>query len=122
MIAYGRRKFPVLVVVRRLTRTEFDAHKGGEYPGDSCCEAVLTKLPSMTTDRTLDSEATTAVTVSAETTTTASTTQPLPGLLVTVELENAINECKKKVARIAKACRAGNKKFRLVSLPPVPIM
>jgi hypothetical protein len=75
----------------------------------------------MTTERTLDTEATTAVTVSAETTTTASTTQPLPGLLVTVELEKAIDECKKKVARIAKACRASNKKFRLVPLPPVPI-
>lgn len=50
---------------------------------------------------------------SAETTTkTESTVQPLPGLLVTAELEKAIEECKKKVARIAKACRASNKKFR----------
>ncbi|KAH9479886.1 Calpain [Psilocybe cubensis] len=34
------------------------------------------------------------------------------GLLVTKELENAIEECRKKVERIAKECRAKNRKFR----------
>ena len=63
----------------------------------------------MTTEHTPEPEAS----ASAETTTTtASTIQPLPGLLVTAELEKAIEECKNKVARIAKACRASNKKFR----------
>ncbi|KAG6872160.1 hypothetical protein C0995_012478 [Termitomyces sp. Mi166 len=35
-----------------------------------------------------------------------------PGLLVTAELEKAIEECKLKVARIVKQCRAKNRKFR----------
>jgi len=34
------------------------------------------------------------------------------GLLVTAELEEALTECKKKVDRIAKTCRATNRKFR----------
>jgi len=34
------------------------------------------------------------------------------GLLVTVELEEALTECKKKVERISKTCRAANRKFR----------
>ncbi|KAG6865595.1 hypothetical protein C0991_001144, partial [Blastosporella zonata] len=38
--------------------------------------------------------------------------QPKPGLLVTVELEKAIEECKLRVARIVKECRAKNSKFR----------
>ncbi|KNZ77314.1 hypothetical protein J132_05742 [Termitomyces sp. J132] len=38
--------------------------------------------------------------------------EPKPGLLVTAELEKAIDECESKVARIAKQCRAKNKKFR----------
>ena len=34
------------------------------------------------------------------------------GLLVTAELEKAIEECKTKVAQIVKGCRASNRKFR----------
>jgi hypothetical protein len=46
-----------------------------------------------------------------------------PGLLVTDELDAAIAECKAKVERISKDCRARNRKFRfvfphLLSLPP----
>jgi hypothetical protein len=39
------------------------------------------------------------------------------GLLVTTELNNALEECKARVARIAKDCRAKNKKFRSVLRP-----
>lgn len=35
-----------------------------------------------------------------------------PGLLVTKELQKGINDCKAKVERIAKDCRAKNRKFR----------
>ncbi|KAG6850390.1 hypothetical protein H0H93_013945 [Arthromyces matolae] len=38
--------------------------------------------------------------------------QSKPSLLVTVELQKAIEECKAKVARIVKECRARNRKFR----------
>jgi len=34
------------------------------------------------------------------------------GLLVTSEFDKALEECKSKVARIAKECRAKNRKFR----------
>jgi len=37
-----------------------------------------------------------------------------PGLLVTDELDAAIEECKAKVERISKDCRARNRKFRFV--------
>ena len=36
------------------------------------------------------------------------------GLLVTKELQNAIDTCREKVERIAKECRASNRKFRCV--------
>jgi Calpain family cysteine protease len=38
------------------------------------------------------------------------------GLLVTAELEKAIEECKKKVAQISKGCRAANRKFRYFTI------
>lgn len=38
------------------------------------------------------------------------------GLLVTKELEKAIEDCKARVQRIAKDCRAKNRKFRQVFL------
>ncbi|KAF9529607.1 hypothetical protein CPB83DRAFT_852411 [Crepidotus variabilis] len=38
--------------------------------------------------------------------------QPKPGLLVTKELELAIADCKARVAKISKDCRANNRKFR----------
>jgi hypothetical protein len=34
------------------------------------------------------------------------------GLLLTAELEKAIEECKTKVAQIVKGCRAANRRFR----------
>ncbi len=36
------------------------------------------------------------------------------GLLLTVELEKAVVDCKAKVERIAKECKAKNRKFRFV--------
>lgn len=68
------------------------------------------QLSSMAVDDTLEQELDKAAA------TTESASQLLPGILVTAELEKAIEECKKKVTRIAKACRASNKKFRLVYL------
>ena len=43
-----------------------------------------------------------------------------PGLLVTDELDAAIEQCRAKVERISKDCRARNRKFRFVlpSRPP----
>jgi len=38
------------------------------------------------------------------------------GLLVTKELQTAIDICREKVNRIAKECRASNRKFRCVFL------
>ncbi|KAF9449391.1 cysteine proteinase [Macrolepiota fuliginosa MF-IS2] len=43
---------------------------------------------------------------------TISFAQQQPGLLVTSELEKAIEDCKRKVARISRDCRAKNRKFR----------
>jgi hypothetical protein len=48
---------------------------------------------------------------------TASFHQPQPGLLVTKELDKAIASCKAKVERIAKDCKAKNRKFRYVWIP-----
>jgi hypothetical protein len=79
-------------------------------------KGVSFQLSSMATDGTLEQEPDKAP-LSAETTViTESAAQSLPGILVTAELEKAIEECNKKVIRIAKACRASNKKFRFVYL------
>ncbi|KAF8160005.1 cysteine proteinase [Crassisporium funariophilum] len=45
-------------------------------------------------------------------TTVIGATQNQVGLLVTAELEKSLKDCKVKVDRIAKECRAGNRKFR----------
>ena len=57
---------------------------------------------------------TTNSSTSTSTTTTATFPQHRPGLLVTKELDDAIQDCKEKVERIAKDCRAKNRKFRWV--------
>jgi hypothetical protein len=38
------------------------------------------------------------------------------GLLVTAELNNALEDCKTKVAWISKECRAKNRKFRCAEI------
>jgi hypothetical protein len=38
------------------------------------------------------------------------------GLLVTAELDKAIEECKAKVAQIVKGCRESNRKFRCFTI------
>lgn len=38
--------------------------------------------------------------------------QERPALLVSRELEKAIEDCKKKVAQISKACRGKNRRYR----------
>ncbi|KAF9529609.1 hypothetical protein CPB83DRAFT_259893 [Crepidotus variabilis] len=50
--------------------------------------------------------------VNTTTTTVSTFPQPQPGLLVTKELDKAIADCKARVDRIAKHCRAKNRKFR----------
>jgi hypothetical protein len=43
-----------------------------------------------------------------------------PGLLVTGELDAAIEDCRRKVERISKDCRAKNRKFRYARCHLVP--
>lgn len=38
--------------------------------------------------------------------------EPQAGLLVTAELDKALDECKARVVAISKLCRAKNKKYR----------
>ncbi|KAF9461870.1 hypothetical protein BDZ94DRAFT_1310221 [Collybia nuda] len=63
----------------------------------------------MSTETIQHTEGTTLITTE---TPTNSFVQSVPGILVTAELEKALEECKARVARIAKECRVKNKKFR----------
>lgn len=51
--------------------------------------------------------------------------QPQPGLLVTRELDKALENCRAKVKRIAEDCRRKNRKFRqaqVMDLYPVKLI
>ena len=70
---------------------------------------VETSIP-LATSKALPTSKQTAFKLKSPTVTVAPQAQV--GLLVTAELEKAIEECKAKVAQIVKGCRAANRRFR----------
>ena len=71
---------------------------------------VETSIP-LATSKALTTSKQTALKLNPPTVTVAPP-QAQVGLLVTAELEKAIEECKTKVKQIVKGCRAANRRFR----------
>jgi len=60
----------------------------------------------------MDLETTSTTVETTVTAVTPASHQPQPGLLVTKELDKALEKCRVEVKRIAEDCRRKNRKFR----------
>ena len=92
---YGRRQFlcsPITTIMNsKAAKRELTKKK---------------RLEKLNTEKTRDLD------INIKTPASVPTRASEPSLLVTVKLENVISDCKAKVEKIAKDCRAQNFKFR----------